>query len=463
MALGDFYDTPSGSCDWHKHLADESPYATGTFKRAPSETSSDEGYQSDPTLATDTDDKIQDFLLERFRRREQLRIRHEADRNALEARLQEEQEEEETRLMEEFARHQDSLEDERVRLFRVCFEEEKTLWEQERQRQRDVFEQEKADWRARYGHTIDLVEARKQWEAERSDDWKKLEAERAKWLAEVKKQTAAIRQDSLKLEKLLKNKKKFQDEIDTLKEQLESERQRTLHSDDEPALRDRLRDSVIAELQYAMAFNVNELMDQMSMRNELMENENEKEWQDAVHHSPKMATANLFNNSSGSQKGKSYTIVSREFLKLHSRCNKSFGLPQENADVADRIRLRNLVDRSQMFLANQAGLETIGEETESMAWRRCLNGVPAGPQRLAHARKLLECRSKNDRVRRFLDNTKALEVVCDFPSRLRQAGNDTHGSFPRSHYLESVKSSWKYDARIEAKSLEALVDLIAPP
>ncbi|CAA7268358.1 unnamed protein product [Cyclocybe aegerita] len=443
MALDDFHDTPSGSYDWHKHLADASPYATGTFKRAPSETSSDEGYQSDPTLANDVDDKIQDFLLERSRRREQLRLRHEADRNALETRLQEEQEVDEMRLMEEFSRYQDSLEDERVRLFRVRFEEDKMLWEQERQRQRDEFEQEKADWRARYGHTIDLVEARKQWEAERSDDWKKLETERAKWQAEVKKQTAAIRQDSLKLEKLLRNKKKFQDEIDSLKEQLESERQRTLHSDDELGLRDRLRDSIIAELQYTMAFNVNELMDQMSMRNELMENENEKEWQDAVEHSPKIATIIPFDNTSGTQKGKSYVI--------------------ENADVADRIRLRNLVDRSQMFLANQAGLETIGEETESMAWRRCLNGVPPGPQRLAHARKLLERRSKNDRVRRFLDNTKALEVVCDFPSRLRQAGNDTHGSFPRSHYLESVKSSWRYDARVETKSLEALVDLIAPP
>ena len=127
----------------------------------------------------------------------------------------------------------------------------------------------------------------------------------------------------------------------------------------------------------------------------------------------------------------------------------------QDEDIADRIRLRNLLDHAQAWLARKAGLGSTSEDqsTEylSMIWRASLEPERSTRGRVQAARNLLAGKDLGGVAQSFVDNTDAMQIVCEVWSRFRGRGNETHRTLDLDKYNLSIDRFFEMNPNDDGK------------
>ncbi|KAF8899773.1 hypothetical protein CPB84DRAFT_1779936 [Gymnopilus junonius] len=139
--------------------------------------------------------------------------------------------------------------------------------------------------------------------------------------------------------------------------------------------------------------------------------------------------------------------------------------PLGDSNIADRIRIRNLVDQVQERLATKAGLKPSGPgELLSLTWRVALGPSVDDSSRVQRAKELLAGKDLDQHDRAFLADEEALRHVCQHYSRFRKPGNHLHQMLTRDGYLTSVHRYLKYNpSEDKGDALFAMVDYVCLP
>ena len=134
---------------------------------------------------------------------------------------------------------------------------------------------------------------------------------------------------------------------------------------------------------------------------------------------------------------------------------------EQDKDIADRIRLRNLVDQAQSRLAGAAALEPLmGPDSlpnPSLAWRLALTAVSLEDDpRFGHAKSLFADKELEAHDRAFIESPQAFRHACQYASKFRKGGNDLHQLMDRADYLISVQ---RY---VEKNPSEGVAEILYP-
>ncbi|KAF4616952.1 hypothetical protein D9613_008541 [Agrocybe pediades] len=160
---------------------------------------------------------------------------------------------------------------------------------------------------------------------------------------------------------------------------------------------------------------------------------------------------------------KAYNALFKENAELKQRLSN---VAIQDKDIADRIRLRNLIDQAQSRLAAAAELEPlIGPDNlpnPSLTWRLSLTGVSLEEDpRIGHAKALFADKNLDEQDRAFVESTQAFRHACLFTSKFRKGGNDLHQLMERADYLLSVERHVeKHPA--DAEILFPMLDYVCP-
>ncbi|KAH9477765.1 hypothetical protein JR316_0009994 [Psilocybe cubensis] len=137
--------------------------------------------------------------------------------------------------------------------------------------------------------------------------------------------------------------------------------------------------------------------------------------------------------------------------------------PLGDAEIADRIRIRNLIDQAQERLAIAAGLEPAPGESLALTWRLALGPGTNDAVRVERAKELLSGNNLSPGDIEFISNEEALHHACQSYSRFRAPGNDLHNMLDRAGYLTSLDRYLKHVHSESARApLEAMVDYVCP-
>ena len=136
----------------------------------------------------------------------------------------------------------------------------------------------------------------------------------------------------------------------------------------------------------------------------------------------------------------------------------------QDANIADRIRIRNLVDQVQERLAMKAGLTPSGPgELLSLTWRVALGPGVDDTSRVQRAKELLAGKELDQRDRVFLADEEALRHVCQHYSRFRKPGNDLHQLLTREGYMASIRRFLRINpSEDKGHALFAMADYVCP-
>ncbi|KDR72575.1 hypothetical protein GALMADRAFT_252713 [Galerina marginata CBS 339.88] len=135
-----------------------------------------------------------------------------------------------------------------------------------------------------------------------------------------------------------------------------------------------------------------------------------------------------------------------------------------DADIADRIRIRNLVDQVQERLASCAGLTPSGPgELLSLTWRVALGPSMDDLARVQKARDLLADKDLDEHDRAFIANHQVMLHACRHYSRFRKPGNDLHQFLGRDGYMTSVQRYLRFNpSDTAADALVSMVNYVCP-